>query len=53
MKIGVIGSLGVVGGAVCYGFQKLGHDVKQFDLRLACKHVSFNYFCYYSGIENG
>lgn len=34
MKIGVVGSLGVVGSALCYGFRKLGHEVKEHDLRL-------------------
>ena len=34
MKIGVIGSEGVVGGAVTYGMQKLGHEVKKHDVVL-------------------
>jgi len=36
MKIGIIG-LGVVGSAIKYGFEKIGHDVKVHDIKLETK----------------
>lgn len=36
MNIGIIG-LGIVGGAVKYGFQKIGHTVKVHDIKLKTK----------------
>jgi UDPglucose 6-dehydrogenase len=33
MKIGIVG-LGVVGSAIRYGFEKLGHEIKSHDLKL-------------------
>ena len=34
MKIGVVGSEGVVGGACKFGFELLGHDVRTHDIIL-------------------
>ena len=35
MKIGIIGSLGIVGSALKFGFQnRLGHEIKEYDLKL-------------------
>lgn len=36
-KIGVVGAAGCVGGACVFGFQRLGHQVFQHDLRLGTK----------------
>lgn len=33
MKIGIVGHLGVVGGAYAYAFKKLGHEVRGHDIR--------------------
>lgn len=37
MKIGIVGSEGVVGAAVTYGMQKLGHEVMKHDIILDTK----------------
>lgn len=37
MKIGIVGSRGVVGSASSYSFRKLGHDVKEHDIRIDSK----------------
>lgn len=37
MKIGIVGSEGIVGGAAKYGFEKLGHEVIPHDIRLNTK----------------
>ena len=37
MKIGVVGSKGVVGGACFFGFSKLGHDMVEHDLVIESK----------------
>lgn len=34
MRVGIIGSRGVVGGACSFGFKKLGHTVKEHDLSI-------------------
>ena len=34
MKIGVVGSQGIVGGAVTFGMELLNHDVKVYDIKL-------------------
>ena len=37
MKIGIVGSKGVVGGACFFGFSKLGHEMREHDLVLDSK----------------
>ena len=37
MKIGIVGSKGVVGGACFFGFSKLGHEMREHDLVLGSK----------------
>lgn len=37
MKVGVVGSRGIVGGALKFGFLKLGHEVVEHDLTLNTK----------------
>src|SRR3990167_865850 len=34
MKIGIVGSLGIVGSAVTFGMELLNHDVKVYDIKL-------------------
>ena len=37
MKVGIVGSLGVVGGACKFGLEKLGHDIVEHDILIESK----------------
>lgn len=42
MQIGVIGSCGIVGSALTFGFKKLGHKVYEYDIKLNRSHLNFS-----------